>query len=239
MVGAQRPDPPPHHVLRWRGGWARLGAWRGSTEVAFVSVGAQRPPDGDLVERALRTLTAEGYTSVVTNALAPADALPFVDAGFAVRERLHLLAHDMVRLPYTTLPTRRARRADRELVLALDGRAFDGFWRLDAQGLDDALHATPVTRFRVAEDGPDVVAYAISGRAGATGYLQRIAVDPSVRGRGWGRAVVTDALHWLHRHHVSRTLVNTQCDNDAALHLYEACGFARLPVGLCVMGREL
>ena len=239
MVGAQRPDRLPHHVVRWRGGWARLSSWRGSSEVAFVSVGAQRPPDGDVVERVLRTLAADGYTSVITNALGPADALPFVDAGFAVQERLHLLAHDMFRLPHTMQTTRRARRNDREAVLTLDARAFDAFWRLDEDGLDDALHATPVTRFRVAGDEEQPVAYAIAGRAGPTGYLQRVAVDPSARREGWGRAVVADALHWLHRHHVERTLVNTQSANDAALHLYENCGFSRLPVGLCVMGRSL
>jgi len=35
--------------------------------------------------------------SVVTNALGLADTLPMVDAGFAVHERLHLLAHDLAR----------------------------------------------------------------------------------------------------------------------------------------------
>lgn len=239
MVGAARPDRLPHHVVRWRGGWARLGPWRGSSDVAFVSVGAQRPPDGDVVERALRTLAADGYTSVVTNALGPADAVAFVDAGFVARERLHLLAHDMFRLPHTMLTTRRARRNDREAVLALDARAFDGFWRLDDEGLDDALHATPVTRFRVGGEEDRPVAYAIAGRAGPTGYLQRVAVDPSARREGWGRAVVADALQWLHRHRVDRTLVNTQSGNDTALHLYETCGFTRLPVGLCVMERAL
>jgi ribosomal protein S18 acetylase RimI-like enzyme len=145
----------------------------------------------------------------------------------------------MFRLPHTMLTTRRARRTDREALHALDARAFVGVWRLDEEGHDDALHATPVTRFRVGGEESRPVAYAIAGRAGPTGYLQRIAVDPSVRRAGWGRAVVADALQWLHRHRVDRTLVNTQADNDAALRLYETCGFTRLPVGLCVMERAL
>ena len=239
MVGAERRDRHQHHLLRWRGGWARLGPWRGDDSTAFLSVGAQRPPDADLVDRALRILDDEGYVAVLTNALAPGDALPFVDAGFTVRQRLHLLAHDMSELPRADRPTRRAQRGDRAAVLAVDGEAFDTFWHFDDAGLDDALRATPVSRFRVGGDDGRVLAYAISGRAGPQGYLQRVAVHPDARRRGFGRSVVADGLHWLQRHRVERALVNTQLGNGAALDLYRSCGFEQLPVGLCVMGRSL
>jgi ribosomal protein S18 acetylase RimI-like enzyme len=241
MVGAESRDRHQHHLLRWRGGWARLGPWRGDGRTAFLSVGAQRPPDADVVARALRILTREGYAAVVTNALPPGDTLPFVDAGFTARQRLHLLAHDMSDLPQGRRSTRRAHRADRAAVLAVDGEAFDTFWHLDEPGLDDAIRATPMSRFRVAADDHDdrILAYAISGRAAAQGYLQRVAVHPDARRRGFGRSVVADGLQWLHRHGVHRTLVNTQVGNAAALDLYESCGFSQLPFGLCVMGRSL
>jgi hypothetical protein len=51
--------------------------------------------------------------------------------------------------------------------------------------------------------------------------------------------LVADALTWLRRHSVRRTVVNTQLANESALALYEACGFERLPVGLNVLGRDL
>lgn len=239
MVGAESRDRHQHHLLRWRGGWARLGPWRGDRHTAFLSVGAQRPPDAEVLARALQLLSGDGYTAVVTNALPPGDALPFVDAGFTVRQRLHLLANDMTALPDTSRPTRRAHRADRAAVLAVDGEAFDAFWHLDEAGLDDAISATPTSRFRVAAQDGRVLAYAISGRAGSQGYLQRIAVHPGARRRGFGRAVVADGLHWLHRHGVARALVNTQMGNGAALDLYQSCGFSELPFGLCVMGRSL
>ena len=95
-------------------------------------------------------LRAGGYNAVVTSALGAADAAPFVDAGFGVRERLYLLGHDLNDLPHCTVPTRRARR-----------------------------------------------------RAS------------------------------------TRALVNTQLDDTATLALHESCGFCRLPVGLCVLGRAL
>src|SRR5438105_7307540 len=143
MVGAESRDRHQHHLLRWRGGWARLGPWRNDDRTASLSLGAQRPPDLDLVQRAVRILTAEGYESVITNALSPLDALPFIDSGFAVRQRLHLLAHDMSDLPHCTRDTRRAQRADRTAVLAVDAEAFEPFWHLDDAGLDDAIRATP------------------------------------------------------------------------------------------------
>ena len=229
-------------------------------------LGERVPTDPAVVDGCLHALHRAGYRAVVTSAVAPADALPFVDAGFDVRERLHLLEHDLSDLPERGAEprARRAWRSDRESVLALDGLAFDQFWRLGELGLREALHATPSVRFRVC-DAPDVgrrgrppseetplaastsgdgrapgpIAYAITGRAGRQGYLQRVAVHPDGRRRGWGRALVMDALRWLRRHDARRALVNTQWTNDGALALYESCGFRQMPVGLCVLDRNL
>jgi ribosomal protein S18 acetylase RimI-like enzyme len=248
-------------TLRWRGGWARIAPLpdsgsRGSgssaegqsgsasspveaAPIAHLTVGTDTPPPSEAVERCLARLRRAGYREVLTNALTPADSLPFVDAGFRVRERLHLLTHDLAALSVPARPSRRARQADRELVLRLDARAFAPSWRLSGHGgLTDALRATPVARFRVTR-GDEVAGYAISGRAGDQGYLQRVAVDPDVQGQGWGRALVADALQWLRHRGAGRALVNTQRENTGALSLYESCGFRRLPVGLCVLGRPL
>ncbi|HEX6311056.1 MAG TPA: GNAT family N-acetyltransferase [Acidimicrobiia bacterium] len=229
-------------TFRWRGGWARIAPWPGPERgVAHLTVGSDTPPSCEVVEHCLTRLRHAGYGGVVTNALTAADSLPFVDAGFAVRERLHLLEHDLTGLREPLRPTRRARRGDRPGVLALDHRAFEPSWRLaGATGLDEALRATRVARMRVAAaNGAAPVAYAITGRAGDQGYLQRVAVDPDARRAGWGRALVADGLHWLRRRGSRRALVNTQLGNDAALSLYEASGFRRLPVGLCVLARPL
>ncbi len=229
----------PEDTLSWPGGWARLGPWRGRTDVAYLTIGARRPPTTEVVHRCMRVLRGNGYESVVTNALGPAETLPFVDAGFSVRERLHLLAHELTEIPNVEHPTRRARDADRAAVLRLDQRAFRPFWRLDGAAMDSAIEATPTTRYRVIESDAGLGAYGITGRAGRVGYVQRIAVDPDDQGRGLGRSVVADALRWARRHRAERALVNTQLDNDPALALYHSCGFRELPTGLCVMSRTL
>lgn len=230
----------PEDTLRWPGGWVRLGPWRGRADVAHLTVGALHPPTSENVARCLGMLRHRGYASVVTNALGPVESLPFVDAGFSVRERLRLLAHDLTVLPHAMRESRRGRMTDRAAVLALDHRAFPPFWQFDEDGITSALAATASVRYRVITAGsPEPVAYAITGRSTRQGFLQRIAVDPDHQGQGIGRAIVADALRWLRRYRATGALVNTQCDNHAAVALYRSCGFAELPTGLCVMGRSL
>ena len=79
----------------------------------------------------------------------------------------------------------------------------------------------------------------MTGRAGHHGYLQRLAVHPSARGRGFGRALIDDALRWIRRGGARQCLVNTQAYNYDALALYEECGFERLPTGLAVLSADL
>ncbi len=226
-------------TLRWPGGWARIGPWRGSDDIGYLSIGATRPPTAPFVDRCLDSLRSDGYSRVVTSALAPAETLAFTDRDFRVREHLHLLEHEMVGLTRPKQPSRRARRSDRAPILEIDERAFDEFWHIDQVGLKHALHATPASRFRVCEGEDGIVGYAITGRSGLQGYLQRLAIDPEAQRQGWGTALVDDGLRWLQRHGVVRTLVNTQLQNEAALDLYKRRGFTLCPVNLVVMDRTL
>ena len=176
---------------------------------------------------------------MLTNALGPGASLPLIDAGFTVRAKLHLLVHDLAAAPEASGATRRAARADRDAILALDMAAFDDFWRFDAQALRDAARATPRSHLRVAPARGDVAAYGLFGRSQTVGYVQRLAVDPRAQGSGVGRAVLSDGLRWLRARGAQKAFVNTQHDNDRALALYVKAGFSRLPVGLCILGRTL
>lgn len=197
------------------------------------------------VRRCVDTLAAQGFTSVVTGALAPAEQRPFLAAGFAEAERLHLLSHSLSNLPSARglgirgVGLRRARSRDREAVLRVDAASFPVFWQLDEAGLTDALTATTHSRFTVAVDDATgrVVGYAISGRSGRNGYLQRLAVEPGQQGRGLGRALVIDGLRWLARWRAEQCVVNTQWGNEVALGLYERVGFRRLPEALAVLSK--
>lgn len=228
---------------RWWGARARLqvAAWRGSAHTVVVTPLPDRPAPGvDDIEREVQALRERGVARVLTGALHQGELGPFLGAGFVEHERLHLLRHDLHDLPDAPGQTRlrRAWRRDQPAVLRIDQRAFDAFWALDRGGLDDAVRATPASRFRVAVDD-GIAGYAVTGRAASRGYLQRLAVDPDQHRRGIGRALVADSLRWLQRTGAQVAVVNTQEHNHSALALYLATGFVQEPSGLTVLHRDL
>ncbi|MDQ3643407.1 MAG: GNAT family N-acetyltransferase [Actinomycetota bacterium] len=234
-------------VLQW--GWerARTGPWRGDGDIAYLApLAPAGAPSVDFLQRCLETLTARGFTRVVTSALAPAEQRGFLAVGFEEYERLHLLSHDLREVPRPDKEAaqllRRGRNADWPAVLAVDASAFTPFWRLDASGLSEAIEATPVTRFRIASPrrgSVDVLAYAVTGLSAGQGYLQRLAVHPAHRRTGLGRALGLDGLRWLRRKGVSEAVVNTQLGNEPALALYLSLGFRHEPIQLSVLHRRL
>ncbi len=234
-------------MIAWGSERLRAGPWRGDRTIAYLNPVPGVPlPSPEFLRRCLRTLAGQGYRRVVTGALAAPEQAPFRLVGFAPSEELHLLSHDLADLPVpavtagTTL--RRALRRDRPAVLELDALAFEPFWQLDEAGLDEALTATPHARFRLAVsagDPDDIVGYAVTGRAGRRGYLQRLAVRPDRQGSGLGTLLVADALRWLRRWRGERAMVNTQLTNERALRLYEHLGFRREPSGLSVLTIDL
>jgi len=236
------PTTPPtmrtSETLQWGTDRLRIGPWRGDPAVAELAPAvAGRGPGERAVLNSLELLAARGYRTVVTGALTADEQDGYLRAGFIVHERLHLLAHDLRSIPEVTpRPLRRGRRRDRPAIIGVDHAAFARFWRLDERGLRDAIGATPAARLRVAPGGRvPVVGYAVTGRAGPRGYLQRLAVLPELQGTGLGAALVVDALGWLRRHRCGVALVNTQEANERAFALYRRLGFHARPDGLAVL----
>jgi ribosomal protein S18 acetylase RimI-like enzyme len=227
---------------RQQPGAIRVSTWRGDQRVAVVSPAPDRPsPTPAAVAVELDLLRRSGFQRAVTSALHQHELGSFLDNGFVEQERLHLLRHDLIDLPPTdpSATIRRGRRRDRARVLELDERAFDAFWTLDARGLDDAIRATPTSRFRVAWDDRAVTGYSVTGIAGTRGYLQRLAVNPDQHGQGLGTALVAESLRWLQRSGGRHAIVNTQFHNEPALRLYRRCGFVPEPDWLTVLNLPL
>lgn len=227
---------------QWGPNQLRVGPWRADASIAQVVPAPGQTLSVASVLDLLDRLRADGYTAVLTPALADSEQTPFLDAGFEITERLHLLRRSLINpidQPRRDVHLRRGRRRDRPKVLEVDAAAFAPFWRFDERGLLDARAATPSSRFRVVTDGGDIIGYAVTGRAGGVAYLQRLAVDPPSQGRGIGSALVLDALNWARSHGCSTILVNTQESNETAVSLYERLGFAREPAGLAVLQRAL
>ena len=220
----------------------RAGSWRGRDDLAYLvplSGAATLTPEA--LEQIRTRLREDGFDAVVTAAVGPSERDMLAADGFHEHESLHLLQHDLADLPPRPARSRGLRRGakrDLDAILDVDHRTFEAFWQLDADGLREAINATPVSRLRVVRD-PGVIGYAVTGRAGNQGYLQRLAVHPDRQGEGLGIDLVADALHWLRRRQVTTCWVNTQEANDAALALYRRLGFRDAPHQLTVLRRQL
>ncbi len=64
----------------------------------------------------------------------------------------------------------------------------------------------------------------------ATAEIKRMYVDPSVRGRGIGRALVEALEHEARLLSVTRIVLETGTRLASAINLYEAMGYARIPL---------
>lgn len=181
--------------------------------------------------------------SIRTGALFPNAADAFAERGFTVCDRLALLERrlpptEVVPAPKPATPqlsTRRLRQRDLEIAARIDGDAFPASWQNDAQSLSDIINATPRARARIATLARRPIGFALTGKAGPTGYLQRFAVDADARRLGVAGLLVDDAVRWLSRRGATLALVNTGVDNAAALALYEGRGFRRRSDELVVM----
>ena len=198
---------------------------------------------------------APAPSAIRTGALFPEAADAFRAAGFGELDRLALLRHDLDRIPRRRprrpAPVRlhRLRPADLAVAARLDAAAFPPGWANDEASLLDIADATPSARLRLASRRDDAapgrprsigrrgepVGFAITGRAGPTGYLQRLAVHPRSRRAGAARLLVEDSIRWSAHRGADQLLVNTGVANAPALELYERTGFRRLDAELVVL----
>jgi ribosomal protein S18 acetylase RimI-like enzyme len=234
---------------------ARVRAWGGDPGVVQLALIDQDiVPEVEEIERWLARIDDERVRTVRTGALFPAAADQFGAAGFEVVDRLALLHVDLRANPplvpaeppvdtdiTVTAPLRRHHHA---AAAGVDRDAFGSSWANDVHDLEDIRAATPthhatgrfVRRGRLRRD---LAGFAISGAAGGTGYLQRLAVARAYQGGGHGRALTAESLAWMRRRRLRAALVNTAVTNEPALALYASFGFRRLDDQLVVMQRPV
>ncbi|HWH34011.1 MAG TPA: hypothetical protein VNT56_01680, partial [Acidimicrobiales bacterium] len=83
-------------VVRWGTERLRVGPWRGDERLAYLAPVAETPPaTPGLVNHCCRILADEGFDTAVTGALGASEQRGFIEAGFAVREELHLLSRPL------------------------------------------------------------------------------------------------------------------------------------------------
>lgn len=84
--------------------------------------------------------------------------------------------------------------------------------------------------FLVGVDGDDrVVATAMAGFDGHRGWIYYVAVDPTLQGGGYGRALMAEAERLLIELGCPKVIVQVRPANDRAIGFYERLGFEANP----------
>lgn len=70
-----------------------------------------------------------------------------------------------------------------------------------------------------------VAATVMTGHDGHRGWVYYVAVDPDLRGRGYGRAIMTAAEDWLRRQGIAKLMLMVRPDNAKVQAFYETLGY--------------
>ncbi len=232
-------------ILRAGGVVARVRPWAFEPNVAHLVLYNQgrlpRPAD---ILAWIGDLGAAGFDTIRTGALGVQAGARFERLGFESVQSLVLLEHTSINsvdlsLPEDAAEAVRLASSDDEAASHVDVAAFGPGWCIDRIGIGDVRSATPRHRARSVRVDDQIVGYAISGRDGRHGYVQRLAVSPAHQHHGHGLVLVADSLRWMARWRVQRAFVNTHTGNETALGLYHRLGFIDLSDRLHVYERRI
>ena len=181
-----------------------------------------------LLEAALGELNARGVTGLVC--LTNDDWLraALFDMGFLELDRVMGYARSGHLLPPPIAGPARVRPAhsqEGEAVLALNSAAFAPIWCYDPSTILSWLLTADHAILAETGAGPAGFALTNGSRDSEFAQLIRIAIHPHFQGRGIGRQVVVDAIHYAWEIGAGGLALNTQASNMISRRLYEGLGF--------------
>jgi len=184
----------------------------------------------DLLNAALPYLqpSPQGHLLI---AYADADWLrpPLFGAGFALTEEVQYF--ELSRLqrwqpaslpPAPELTLHPGQVGDLAALAAVDAAAFPPLWHFDVTLLQELLLTS---RLQVAFHAGELIGYTALTTSAGTAHLARLALHPQWQGRGWGKALLFDALTYAQTEGIQTVMLNTQVHNRPAQQLYRTVGF--------------
>ena len=230
-----------------KGEAALLARWREQLDYCAVLglwCSARRVPL--LVTDLLEVARAQGFGHLLGPLVPESACRPYLDAGLRIVERVVVMrldlrgrSHALVQAgaredEHPGTPAARATRvagltvrdadpSDLAAILAIDDACFEPFWRYHRTGLERLARTG---RPAVGTLEGCVVGYTLATSRAGEGSLGRLAVLPSVRRRGIGRALAEEAVDWMAGQGVRSAVLSTQDGNTASRSLYHAMGFA-------------
>ena len=219
-------DWPGHLVLRQ--GWAKAEARPWNRDIPDAALRLVRG-SAEFLTSCSTYLLDLGVSGVASPPLPEMSAGMWLTAGFEPHLALDLYSRELVGSqpePFHEVTTRAS--SQWEPIERIDRDAFPPLWRLDQDGLAEALGATPHSSFLLALEEGRPTGFAIVGAGSIAGYLQRVAVHPDFARQGIGRSLVRAANQWAKRRGARSMMLNTQPDNDVAAGLYLSEGFEKM-----------
>ena len=165
-------------------------------------------------------------------------------AGYATADEVQFFELDRLRQRSRSLPKpagpahlQPARAPDLEALARLDAAAFPPLWHFSRQ---DLLELLMRSRFQVAWHEDEAIGYAaLIANSGSEAQLARLAVRPDVQGRGVGRQLLADAIHYAAHAGYRAIVLNTQTDNARSQRLYRAFSFLPIADPIAVLAHTL
>ncbi len=86
---------------------------------------------------------------------------------------------------------------------------------------------SPATAILGGRFGGKLMASVMVGHDGHRGWVYYLAVDPAIRGHGFGEMIMRAAEDWLRKRGVAKIMLMVRPDNEAVCSFYDAIGYAR------------
>ena len=132
-------------------------------------------------------------------------------------------------MPEAALTVAPIEDADIEAVIALWQRCgLTRPWNDPAADIALARRG-PNATILVGRDGDAIAASVLVGHDGHRGWIYYLAVDPAMRGRGYGRLLVAAAERWLAARGIPKVMLMVRPENAAVRAFYEAAGYFDQP----------
>ena len=110
-----------------------------------------------------------------------------------------------------------------ELLAGLDGRCFHPGW--SARAFSDLRRNPAVMAATLKDAAGTAAAFVCLALLGEEAEIHRFGVVPERRREGWGRKLLEMVLQEAGRRGAARVFLEVRAGNEAAIGLYEACGF--------------
>ena len=113
-------------------------------------------------------------------------------------------------------------REDLAAVVRLEEMCFSIPWSNTA--IEEAF-ANELYRFVAVEEKGVIVGYANFRMVADEGEIERVAVHPDSRRRGYGRKLMEAMVEYSRKKGVRDMTLDVRVNNEKAINLYESCGF--------------